>query len=176
MLSRQTLCFLSLFAIGGLCIVPEPACGQADEEAPPPATHSEWALGVQISPVVGLSVRWAATSRFTLQVAALPGLGGNFQGTVGGRGLYKFVRNEGYNVYASTGVAPFFRRMLQYTDDLSARRETGVIWYVTGTIGAEAAMGDRFGLSGEVGGARIVDPAGPGLTVPTFGVGIHYYW
>ena len=40
----------------------------------------------------------------------------------------------------------------------------------------EAAMGDHFGLSGEVGGARIVDPAGSGLIVPTFGVGLHYYW
>jgi hypothetical protein len=176
MLTRQTLCFLSLFVIGGLLIAPEPACGQADEEGPPPATHSEWAVGIQISPVLGLSVRWAATSRLTLQAAALPGLGGNFQGTVGGRGLYKFVRNNGYNVYASAGVAPFFGRRLQFTDDLSVKRRTEAVWYVTGTIGGEAAMGDHFGLSGEVGGARIVDPAGSGLIVPTFGVGLHYYW
>jgi len=176
MLTRQTLCFLSLFVIGGLLIAPEPACGQADEEGPPPATHSEWAIGGQISPVFGLSVRWAATTRLTLQAAVLPGLGGNFQGSVGGRGLYKFVRNKGYNVYASAGVTPLFGQRRQFTDGLSVERRTEVVWYVAGTIGREAAMGDHFGLSGEVRGARIVDPGGPGLTVPTLGIGLHYYW
>ena len=154
----------------------EESSQENEEDRLPPATHSEWAVGGQLSPVLGLSVRWAATPRFTLQAAAFPGLGGNFQGTVGGRGLYKFVRNEGHNVYASAGVTPLFGRRLQFTDDLSVERRTEVVWYVTGTIGGEAAMGDHFGLSGEVGGARIVDPAGPGLTVPTFGVGLHYYW
>ena len=186
-----TLVF-GIAVVGSLLFVSAPAAAQErsegeatdreessqenEEDRPPPATHSEWAVGIQISPVVGLSVRWAATSRFTLQAAVFPGLGGDFQGTVGGRGLYKFVRNNGYNVYASAGVAPFFGRRLQFTDDLSVERRTEAVWYVTGTIGGEAAMGDHFGLSGEVGGARIVDPAGPGFTAPTLGVGLHYYW
>ena len=51
----------------------------------------------------------------------------------------------------------------------------GLVW-VPLRLSGEAAMGDHFGLSGEVGGARIVDPADSGLIVPTFGVGLHYYW
>jgi hypothetical protein len=92
----------------GLLLLAESARGQQDEDSPPPATHSTWATGVQLFPVLGVSVRWAATPRFTLQAAALPGVGGDFRGTVGARGLYKFVHRDGYNVYASAGVVPFF--------------------------------------------------------------------
>lgn len=147
---RLRSCFLPV-VLAVLLLGGGTACGQSDEEASRAATHSEWAVGGQVLPVAGVSVRWAPTSRVTLQTAAFPGLGGDFQGTVGARVLYKFVRKEGYNVYGSVGVAPFFSRTLQLTDDLSVREETEAIWFVTGTIGAEAALGDHFGLSAEAG-------------------------
>jgi hypothetical protein len=173
MLARQTLRFLSLCAIGALLIVPAPACGQA-EEAPPPATHSEWAVGVQLSPVFGLSVRWAATSRFTLQAAGLPGLGGNFQGTVGGRGLYKFAAQDSYNVYGSLGGAVYVRKALGLRSSEIAV-QTEVNEAVIAVIGAETAIGDHVGLSGE-GGIGYMWWDESTLWIPSFGIGLHYYW
>jgi hypothetical protein len=68
-------------------------------------------------------------------------------------------------------------RDLDLTDP-SVEEKNTVIWLVTGTIGAEASLGRHFGLSGEVGGGRAIDPTdqGRGGTGPMFGLGLHYYW
>lgn len=159
-----------------LLLVPS-AFGQAqsDEEERPAATHARWGVGVQLMPVLGGSVRWAVTRWGTLQVGAMPGLGGNFQGAIGGRALFKFVIRERYNVYGSVGGTSLFDESLQFDDDLRLRRQVDVLWYLAASIGAEFALGTQFGLSGEAGGGQMRG-AEETLTFPAVGVGLHYYW
>lgn len=166
-----------LIVLGGNLPLAQSAYGQkeADMEDRPPATHSQWGVGIQLMPVLGTSVRWAATSRATVQIAAMPGLGGNFQGAIGGRFLYKFVANEGYNVFGSIGVTPLFGQSSTLGEGLTIERETEVLWYKAVSVGAETALGTHFGLSVE-GGAGHIGGEGESLLIPSLGIGLHYYW
>lgn len=161
---------------GVFLLVPS-AFGQAqsDEEERPTATHARWGAGVQLMPVLGGSIRWAVTRWGTLQVGAMPGLGGDFQGAIGGRALIKFVIRERYNVYGSVGSTSVFEESLQFDDDLRLRREVDVVWYFATTIGTEFALGTQLGLSGEAGIGQMRGEE-ESLTFPAAGVGLHYYW
>lgn len=149
---------------------------EGDDETFPPATHARWGMGLQAFPVLGASVRFAVTPRFTMQVAGMPGLGGEFLGTIGGRALYKFLVREGYNLYGSVAAAPFFSQSLEFDDGFQLESRTRIHWYAAITVGAEAALGDHVSLSGEVGGARVWDSLGLGFAGPSFGIGLHFYW
>lgn len=166
-----------LIVLGGSVSLPQSAYGQEETnmEDSPPATHSQWGVGIQLMPVLGTSVRWAATSRATVQIAAMPGLGGNFQGSIGGRWLYKFVANEGYNVFGSIGVTPLFGQSSTLGEDLTFERGIEVLWYKAVSVGAETALGTHFGLSVE-GGVGHLGGEGESLLIPALGIGLHYYW
>jgi hypothetical protein len=148
----------------------------ADSTAPP-ATQGQWAVGGQLSPLFGASLRWAATPRVTVQVTGAPGLGSNIHGTLGARGLYQFVVRPQYNVYGGVGGAGYVRRDLDLRSS-GTTVQTEVSEVVTAVIGAEVAIGDHFGLSAE-GGIGYMwwdEDEGEVWTIPSFGVGLHYYW
>lgn len=109
----------------------------------------------------------------TLQATGAPGLRANTSGTAGACGLYKFVRRNRYNAYAGIGGGLYVREDVVLSSS-SVTVETDLDWIMTAVVGADTAVGEHFGLSGEggVGDGMCEDP----LWLPFFGVGFYYYW
>lgn len=119
-----------------------------------------------LSPIIGLSLRGALTRRVTVQVGEMPIPGETgaffevrFTGTVGRRGVYKFLTGSWYNVFAGRGVvATVFE--VREEKDVDGRlidregRVDRVGWTGYLTVGVEAVFWSRLSLSLEVGGAR----------------------
>ena len=152
-----------------------------------PALYGTWSAGIQVSPLLGASVRYNLSRRVALQAAGLPVFwDGPFRGVIGGRALYRLVAREGYSFFAAGGVSIRFDDQIPLDDPAGLgdglNIEKGVVAQptVTTTVGIETNLGDHVGLSAEVGGAYTFDddPLGEddsGIR-GTLGVGLHYYW
>lgn len=166
--------------LGSTLFVADPALGQdsrAENENLDPALHGRWAVGLQIVPVVGPSVRVAVTPRVTIQAAGVPATfrEKGFQGIVGGRLLYKFVGRNSYNTFASVATSTIFDRAAQIEFGEETTYELKTMPLIALTFGAEGALGSHFSISGEVGAGRLWNDRNDGVGL-TSGVGLHYYW
>lgn len=166
--------------LGGTLLAADPALGQdsrAENEDLDPALHGRRAVGLQIVPVVGPSVRVAVTPRVTIQAAGLPAMfrEKGFQGIVGGRMLYKFVGRDSYNTFASVAMSAVFDRAAQREFGEETTFEFRTMPLTALTVGAEGGLGSHFSISGEVGAGRLWNDRNNGMEL-TFGVGLHYYW
>jgi len=136
-----------------------------------------WGVGVQLSPVFGLSVRRALTERLAVQAAGIPFRIGE-ETVVGARLLFKLYTQPHYSFHVSGGGSAFIA-----TNDRTAARdeeqETRVTPLYFGTLGGEYRFSRRLGLSGDVGLAylqfegRVITRSG---VSPVLGLGLHYYF
>jgi len=165
------------------------AYAQPDSTSAPvtPALYGTWSAGLQVSPLYGASVRYNLSRRVALQAAGLPVFwDGPFRGIVGGRALYRLIAREGYTVFAAGGINIRFDDQIQLEnladlgDAATIEKEVVAQPTVASTVGVEMNLGDRFGLSAEIGGAYTFDDDTFGKDDSglrgTLGVGLHYYW
>ena len=133
-----------------------------------------WGVGVQLSPVFGLSVRRALTERLAVQAAGIPFRIGE-ETVVGARLLFKIYTQPHYGFHVSGGGSAF----IATNDRTAARDETRVTPLYFGTLGGEYRFSRRLGLSGDVGLAylqfeeRVITRNG---VSPVLGLGLHYYF
>ena len=136
-----------------------------------------WGVGVQLSPVFGLSVRRALTERLAVQAAGIPFLIGG-ETVAGARLLFKLYTQPHYSFHVSGGSSAFIN-----TNDRTAagdeEQETRVTPLYFGTLGGEYRFSRRLGLSGDLGLAYLQFEGGvitrSGVS-PVLGLGLHYYF
>lgn len=161
-------------------LLPVPGFGQdaapADQQPADLSIHARWGVGLQVLPVAGASVRLNLSRRLALQGAALPPrvVGSGFRGMAGGRLLFKPLVHPRYNLFLGLAAAAVFEKRLddRYEFETVAHQVMAV------TLGAESLLGTRLGLSGELGAFHLRDAGDATLdtTMPTVGVGLHYYF
>lgn len=182
-------CLLGL--LGAALVGAGPAYGQENEQAQP--FQPRWAAGVQIFPVLGVSVRGAISPRLSVQIAGIPGFGDRnswFAGGAGGRLLYRIQMAGANSLYASGAYSLFFitpREGGLSLDRGNFRRvfsQTRSHFWIA-TFGAEMALGAGISLSLEWGGAWLRghgfhgDPQREdrgGRFTLAGGIGLNYRW
>ena len=137
-----------------------------------------WGMGVRLSQLYGLSVRYALTERFTVQVAGIPvPLGDEVTG--GGRLLYKLYVQPSYNFYVAGGASLF--RGSNFTNPFTEESERNRGYTISATLGGEYRFARRLGLGGGAGLSYLAQRSGlPALdrneVFPMIELGLHYYF
>lgn len=153
--------------------VPDSAAQQqeAAEEEP-----RRWGVGVRLSQLYGLSVRYALSERFTVQAVGIPvPIEGRLTG--GGRLLYKLYVQPSYNFYVAGGASLFGGPT--FTNAFTGESERDRGYTVFATLGGEYRFARRLGLSGGAGitylvqHSAVLDREG---AFPLIELGLHYYF
>lgn len=163
------------------------------EESETPAEESEapegeerlrrWGVGLQATPLFGLSVRYAFTERFAVQVAGMP-FPLDEERAVGGRLLFKLYTEPSYNFYVAGGSAATFgeSRVISYDEGRFTQELDGYRTYsFFATLGGEYRFAERLGLGIGLGlkhrewRARYLHLQ-RSLSEVVVGLGLHYYF
>lgn len=146
---------------------------EAAEEEP-----RRWGMGVRLSNLYGLSVRYSLTKRFTVQAVAVPvPLEGEITG--GARLLYKLYTKPSYNFYVAGGAALFRREA--FTNAFTGESEHERGYTIFATLGGEYRFAKRLGLGGGAGISYLVQRSGVPFQdreepLPLIELGLHYYF
>ena len=157
------------------CHAQETAADSTRQETAEEETR-RWGVGVQLSQLYGLSVRYALTERFTVQVAGLP-VPPSDEITGGGRLLYKLYARPSYNFYVAGGASLF--RGPDFTNPFTGESERNRGYTAFATLGGEYRFARRLGLGGGAGlsylvqRSAVLDRNGVG---PLAELGLHYYF
>jgi hypothetical protein len=133
-----------------------------------------WGAGVRLSKLYGLSVRYALTERFTVQVAGIPvPLGDEITG--GGRLLYKLYARPSYNFYVAGGASLF--RGPDFTNPFTGESERNRGYTIFATLGGEYRFARRLGLGGGASlGYQRSAVLDRNAVLPLVELGLHYYF
>ena len=174
--------FWAAAVAGALLLLPAPTLAQqpADSSAQASASTEEearrWGVGVRLSQLYGLSVRYALTERFTAQVAGVP-VPPSDEITGGGRLLYKLYVQPSYNFYVAGGASLF--RGSDFTNPFTEESERNRGYTVFASLGGEYRFARRLGLGGGAGLSYLVQRSAVldrNEVVPLAELGLHYYF
>jgi hypothetical protein len=158
------------------CHAQETAADSTRQQETAEEETRRWGVGVQLSQLYGLSVRYALTERFTVQVAGIPvPLGDEITG--GGRLLYKLYARPSYNFYVAGGASLF--RGSNFTNPFTEESERNRGYTIFASLGGEYRFARRLGLGGGAGLSYLVQRSAVldrNEVFPMIELGLHYYF